>query len=335
MLRVLVVCILFSSMLSGRPSTEMPCTIDQNRSQEHGRRDTSEPGSGELTRWMREMRKRNIKAIDAEATFVWNHRVESLSITNLSYYSTYSGEGSRLLDTSPDSDPFSKMLADAAGPILAQQLKELVPEKLAKSRLSRAGGVIIVTLFDDPCLPAKASVAKLVDPDVSPLMNAAAGHSLPHFYSTLQAGAEVNAQSQTGFTALMAASSAGNVEMVRVLVERGARVNDKTVDGRTALHYAAERPNTSDVIPVLLKAGADINAKLGSTAQHLAGASPLIIAAAMGNAPVVKLLLDAGANKNVLTWDRMTALDVARHPPVLPRPGHAEVVKLLENTSQQ
>ena len=312
MLRISVVCILLSSMLLAWPSAEVPCTIDQNRSQDRGSGNTSEPRRGGLTDWMREMRKRNIKAIDAEARFVWNHQVETLSITNLSYYSTYSGEGSRLLDTSPDSDPFSKMLADAAVPILTYQLNELVPEKLAKSRLSRAGGVIVVTLFDDPCLPTKASVAKLVDPDLSLLMNAAAGHSLPRFYSILQAGADVNAQSQTGFTALMAASSAGNVEMVRVLVERGARVNDKTIDSRTALHYAVERPNTVDVIPVLLKAGADMNAKLGSTAQHLAGASPLIIAAAMGNVPAVKLLLAAGADENVLTADRMTALDVAR-----------------------
>jgi hypothetical protein len=318
-------------MLLAGPSTEMPCTIDEKRSPEHGPADTSEPGRREPTSWMREMRKRNIKAIDAEAAFVWNNRVESLSITNLSYYSTYSGEGSRLLDTSPDSDPFSKMLADAAGPILREQLKELIPGKLTKSRLSRAGGVIVVTMFDDPCLPAKASVAKLVDPDVSLLMRAAAGHSLPRFYSTLQAGADVNAASQTGFTALMAASSAGNVEMVRVLIERGARVNEKTIDGRTALHYAAEHPNTSDVMPILLKAGADINAKLGSTAQHLAGASPLIIAAAMGNAAAVKLLLDAGADENVLTADRMTALDMARRPPILLRPGHEEAVKLLED----
>jgi ankyrin repeat protein len=133
----------------------------------------------------------------------------------------------------------------------------------------------------------------------------------------------------------MAASFAGNAEMAKVLLEHGAKVNTQDIDGRSALHFAAEHTNAVDVIPALIRAGADVNLKLDPTAKHLSGATPLIVAAAMGNAQAVKLLLNAGADENVLTWDRMTALDVARHPPILPRPGHAEVIKLLENTSHE
>lgn len=302
--------------------------------------DTCNPGHVEKKEWMSRMEERRIKSVGVDARFAWNNGVEDISITNLRYYSASvtltSGEESRLMDARPDSDAFSKALSAAAVQVITDQLRNQLPAELAKRRLTRARGDIVVILFEDPCLPVKSHLAdNLVDPDVSPLMRAASGHSLSQFYTLLQAGADVNAHDQMGSTPLMAASFAGNVEMVEALLAHRARVNDKNIDGRTALHYAAECPDTSDVIPVLLKAGADINAKLGSTARHLGGASPLIVAAAMGNVPAVKLLLDAGADQNVLTWDRMTALDVARHPPILARPGHAEVIRLLEQASHE
>jgi hypothetical protein len=55
--------------------------------------------------------KRDIKAVGADASFVWNHGVEGVSITNLSYFSAYSGMGTKFLDTPPSADAFSKELA--------------------------------------------------------------------------------------------------------------------------------------------------------------------------------------------------------------------------------
>jgi ankyrin repeat protein len=129
----------------------------------------------------------------------------------------------------------------------------------------------------------------------------------------------------------MAASFAGNTEMVEALLKHGVRVNEQDIDGRTALHYAVENRQAADVVAALLRAGADVNRQSGLTARYLPGATPLIIAASVGNARAVELLLDAGADQNALTSDRMTALDVARHPPILTRPGHAEVIKMLEH----
>jgi uncharacterized protein len=307
----------------------------ESDSVEHRCGDTLQATGGGPTNRALQMRKRGIKAVDADASFVWNHGVESVSITNLSYYSAYSGMGSKLLDTPPSADAFSKELAVEAGPVLTEELQELVPTELAKLRLMRARGSIVVTLFDDPCIPVKGTLGPIEDPDLSPLIVVSSSHSLAAFNALLKEGADVNAHDQKGLTPLMAASFAGNVEMVKSLVERGARVNDQDIDGRTALHHASGQLRASSVIPVLVKAGADINLKLSPTAEHLAGATPLIIAAAMGNAQAVRLLVAAGADQNALTWDRMTALDVARHPPIFTRQGHSEVIELLERATRQ
>jgi ankyrin repeat protein len=162
------------------------------------------------------------------------------------------------------------------------------------------------------------------------LLRVASSNNLTRFYALLKEGADVNAHDQKGLTPLMAVSFAGNAEMAKVLLERGARVNDQSIDGKTALHYAAEHSHAADVISVLLKAGADLNVKSNATSGYLPGATPLIIAASVGNASAVELLLKAGADSNALTLSRMTALDVARHPPMIPRPGHAEVIEKLE-----
>jgi len=283
------------------------------------------------------MRERGIKSVGVDATFSWNGGVDNVVVTNLSYHSSIvtptSGGGSRL-DVSPDSDAFSKTVTDAARPVILDELQQQIPKALAKSRLVRARGSIVVILNDDPCVPTWSQLGDLVDPDISPLMKAASRNQ-PQFYALLQAGADVNAHDQKGVTSLMIASFSGNVEGVEALLKRGAMVNERDIDGKTALHYAAENRQGADVIAALVKAGADLNRQSAPTARYLPGATPLIIAAAMGNVQAAKLLLDAGADQNALTSDRMRALDVARHPPILTRSGHAEVIKLLEKASHE
>jgi len=290
-------------------------------------------------KWMSEMRERGIKSVGVEAKFTWNGKVESVVITNLSYFSSVvtmtSGSGSRLMDTPPDSDAFSKMLADTARPLIPQEIERAIPSELAKMRLTRARGSIMLILSDDPCVSVWSVLQdNLVDPDITPLMNAAS-RNRPSFYAHLESGADVNAHDQNGLTALMVASFSGNVEGVEALLKHRARVNERDIDGRTALHHAAENRQAEDVVAALLKAGANVDLRSGPTAKYLPGATALIIAASVGNPRVVKLLLDAGADPNVLTLSRMTALDLARHPPILSRPEYAEVLKLLEHASNE
>jgi ankyrin repeat protein len=88
-------------------------------------------------------------------------------------------------------------------------------------------------------------------------------------------GADVNARSNNGFTALMFAAQVGDAASARVLIDAGAKANE--------------------VMP-----------KTGLT--------PLIIAAATGRTKVAALLLDKGADPDAIAADGFTALHhAAKH----------------------
>lgn len=61
-----------------------------------------------------------------------------------------------------------------------------------------------------------------------------------------------------GDTALMLASRAGRLDIVRYLIEKGAEVNFQDNDGRTSLHYAVISKNRK-MVALLLSSGADPN----------------------------------------------------------------------------
>jgi ankyrin repeat protein len=68
-------------------------------------------------------------------------------------------------------------------------------------------------------------------------------------------GANVNARSKWGSTALMEASANGHINIVKFLLSQGAKKNLKDDHGKTALIYARERKQQA-VIQVLISAGA-------------------------------------------------------------------------------
>ena len=113
-------------------------------------------------------------------------------------------------------------------------------------------------------------------------------------------GADVNARGMIFGPALLGA----NLEVTKILLEAGADVNLKSRDDEsTALIRAAER-RKPEVVTILLEAGAEINArdKYGKTA---------LFAVLNGyeynqyeeNIPVIKLLLNAGADVNIKGCD--------------------------------
>ena len=57
-------------------------------------------------------------------------------------------------------------------------------------------------------------------------------------------GAEVNAQDNYGWTALMRAALTGQTETAELLLKNGANINAKDKDGRTALMWATPYGNT-------------------------------------------------------------------------------------------
>jgi ankyrin repeat protein len=91
-------------------------------------------------------------------------------------------------------------------------------------------------------------------------------------------------------TPLQAAIGAKNLAAVRLLLERGANASDLLAEGRTPLLYAIQL-NAVDLIPELVKYGADINAP-----ERKFGETPLMWACSEGASPkVVQALLDNGA----------------------------------------
>ena len=110
----------------------------------------------------------------------------------------------------------------------------------------------------------------------------------------LASDAELNAPGDGGLTPLMLAAHLGRLDLVRLLLDAGADVNAADERGYTALfhacHNADEDRGWPEVVQALLEAGADKEACIGF------GVRPLMYAAGQGEAAVVKVLLDAGAD---------------------------------------
>ncbi|MGD0188678.1 MAG: ankyrin repeat domain-containing protein [Roseiarcus sp.] len=102
----------------------------------------------------------------------------------------------------------------------------------------------------------------------------------------LDKGADVNAKTPYGSSALMCASSR---KVVRALLDKGADITTRTEMGDTALTEASRR-GLSEVVQVLLENGADVNAKN----EH--GWTALITAARLGHLQIVRALLAMGAD---------------------------------------
>ena len=102
----------------------------------------------------------------------------------------------------------------------------------------------------------------------------------------------LNTPDKNGFTPLMNAirKNAGNT--VSTLIKEGADVNYQAPSGETALGLAVNG-NFVLFTKELIAAGADVNKRDTSS-----GRTPLIDAAMNGNAEIVRMLLETGADKN-------------------------------------
>ncbi len=162
----------------------------------------------------------------------------------------------------------------------------------------------------------KASGANLGDKrGTTPLMYAAAFGSLDAMKLLLGSGADVNAKNAFDATALMWCVS--DVDRVRLLMAKGAKVNARSKLGNTPLLIAAADDGTSEVVKLLIDAGADV------TAADRNHATALMNAASANDLANVKMLLQKGADANAKDDTGLTALMNAAAE------GNAEMVRML------
>lgn len=129
----------------------------------------------------------------------------------------------------------------------------------------------------------------------------------------------LDTMNQDGHTPLMLASFNGHTDVVKVLLKNGAKVDITDNKGLTPLHFAASGA-FPETVEVLLENGAPINAT--DQIEHF---TPLMYAAAEGNVEVVKLLLEKGADLTFTDDDGDDAEAFARQN------NQPEIVKILSN----
>jgi len=150
----------------------------------------------------------------------------------------------------------------------------------------------------------------------------------------LDAGADVNERLADGMSALVLAIYNAHYQLAAFLLDRGADP-DAAAQGWTALHQVAwsRRPNRGfnlpgavptgsldslELVRQLLARGADINARLTKEPRdgnrnmlNRIGATPFVMAAKTADVPLMRLLLERGANPALATNDGTTALMAA------------------------
>ncbi len=162
------------------------------------------------------------------------------------------------------------------------------------------------------------------------LLKGLPGLSVKEVTSLIEAGADVQARSNGGWTPL---HWARDPNVARVLIEAGADVHAKNNDGENPLHWAnagvtkflieagarvdvrnnrgetpLHRARDPNVARVLIEAGADVHAKnnRGNTPLHGAGDSE-----------VVRVLIEAGADVHAKNNRGNTPLHYVRNPEVV------------------
>ena len=112
-------------------------------------------------------------------------------------------------------------------------------------------------------------------------------------------GSDPNLKDSNGWTALHYAAQIGDLESVKILIDKKANINSFSNNGRTALHLAAKmnRKNVVDYLidKILEKHKSDSQMYINAKDEH--GCTPCHLAAKEGNTSCLESLLSKGADK--------------------------------------
>ncbi|MGD1155651.1 MAG: ankyrin repeat domain-containing protein [Terriglobia bacterium] len=242
------------------------------------------------------------------------------------YFDWQAETGFRMISTVPAGRHLG-FFGEVYGGLVTLQARSWIAHEFRTGGWTKAKGHLFVQLL--PALPPvviglayNAEPWEIIDPDATPLMQAAERGDLQAVKTLLASGADVNARDQRGWTPLMHASMSlkANAEVVRTLIAAGADVNAKDRVGRTALIWAAGLASDGrGKVGVLLAAHADPNAK------STFGETPLeCVVGDAGALDVAAQLLAAGADPNAKAREGGTVLSLAAGA------GDTEMVQLLK-----
>lgn len=159
-------------------------------------------------------------------------------------------------------------------------------------------------------IAAGANVNAMSGNGLSAIMYAAAKGHTDIVRLLLKAGANIEAKAKNSVTPLMLAANYGHTEAVKALIQAGANIETKDKNGWTALMAAASEGRT-ETVKALIQAGAKLEA------TNKGGLTPLMIAAANDKFEAVKVLCEAGADVNKMTKDYKSAYNFAKDKKVL------------------
>ena len=152
---------------------------------------------------------------------------------------------------------------------------------------------------------AGADIETKNDKGRSPLHLASRSGALATVKMLVEAGADVRTTDADRGTCLTLAAYHGHTDTVRYLVGLPeVDLNHQDRDKCTALHFAVQKKH-SEVVEVLIDAGADIDRK------DALGFSPLILASVSGALATVKMLVEAGVDVRATHKGKLTCLSLA------------------------
>ncbi|MEX1013493.1 MAG: ankyrin repeat domain-containing protein [Waddliaceae bacterium] len=111
-------------------------------------------------------------------------------------------------------------------------------------------------------------------------------------------------QAKSLLTLLHRSAQFGHMEIVKALIEAGVDLNTQTNYGYTPLHLAADNGH-KEVVEALIEAGAKVNT------QDIKGDTPLHKAALRGNTEIVRALMLERADPDIKNNFELTPLDYA------------------------
>lgn len=156
-------------------------------------------------------------------------------------------------------------------------------------------------------LPALIAIHQLrnmgLNFDPDSFVNAACKNDQEAINAFVRAGMDVRAATPSGLTALHCAAAIGNIEMISLLLKEKCVVDAQTADLQSPLHKAVGNSH-EDAVRLLLDNGADVNL-LSNVGP------PIFYAAANGNDSLIQLLIDKGANVSATDNFGGTALNAA------------------------